>query len=121
MNTPSSMFGRQMMFMMYSHNASIWGAQQNFGMMQPMLQMQMQQMDPNSQAMYQQWVFQNLYKQQREMIGKQEEKLLNEQEKEIQKEKAKIEAQLKMLDQEYESCKQGEDAAIKNMKPEYVA
>lgn len=121
MNTPSSMFGRQMMFMMYSHNASIWGAQQNFGMMQPMLQMQMQQMDPNSQAMYQQWVFQNLYKQQREMIGKQETKLLNEQEKEIQKEKAKIEAQLKMLDQEYESCKQGEDAAIKNMKPEYVA
>lgn len=121
MNTPGSMFNRQMMFMMYSHNASIWGAQQQFAMMQPTLQMQMQQMDPNSQMMYQQWVYQNLYKQQREMVGKQEAKLLNEQEKQIQKEKAQLETQLKMLDQEYESCKQGEDAAIKQWKPEYVA
>ena len=83
--------------------------------------MQMQQMDPNSQMMYQQWVYQNLYNQQREMVGKQEAKLLNEQEKQIQKEKAQLETQLKMLDQEYESCKQGEDAAIKQWKPEYVA
>lgn len=121
MHTPSSMFNRQMMFMMYSHNASIWGAQQKFGMMQPMLQMQMQQMDPQSQAMYQQWVYKNLYDQERERMGKQEAKLLNEQEKQIQKEKAQLETQLKMLDQEYESCKQGEDAAIKQWKPEYVA
>ena len=81
----------------------------------------MQQMDPNSQAMYQQWVFKNLYDQERERMGKQEAKLLNEQEKQIQKEKAQLETQLKLLDQEYESCKQGEDAAIKQWKPEYTA
>lgn len=58
MNTPSSMFGRQMMFMQYAHNGALFGAQQKFGMMQPMIAMQMQQMqDPNMQMMYQQWIF----------------------------------------------------------------
>lgn len=122
MNTPSSMFGRQMMYMQYAHNGAIFGAQQKFGMMQPMIAMQMQQMqDPNMQAMYQQWIFKNLYDQERERMGKQEAKLLNEQEKQIQQEKAKLETQLKMLEQEYEACKQGEDAGIKAMKPEYTA
>ena len=52
MNTPSSMFGRQMMYMQYAHNGAIFGAQQKFGMMQPMIAAQMQQMqDPNMQAM----------------------------------------------------------------------
>ena len=120
MNTPSSMFGRQMMYMQYAHNGAIFGAQQKFGMMQPMIAAQMQQMqDPNMQAMYQQWIFKNLYDQER--MGKQEAKLLNEQEKQIQQEKAKLETQLKMLEQEYEACKQGEDAGIKAMKPEYTA
>ena len=122
MNTPSSMFGRQMMYMQYAHNGAIFGAQQKFGMMQPMIAAQMQQMqDPNMQAMYQQWIFKNLYDQERERMGKQEAKLLNEQEKQIQQEKAKPETQLKMLEQEYEACKQGEDAGIKAMKPEYTA
>ena len=30
MNTPSSMFGRQMMYMQYAHNGAIFGAQQKF-------------------------------------------------------------------------------------------
>ena len=83
---------------------------------------EMQQMqDPNMQAMYQNWIFKNLYDQQREQIGKQESKLLNEQEKQIQAEKAKIETQLKLLDQELEACKQGEDKAVEQWKPNYVA
>ena len=121
MDTPPTMFARQMMFMTYSHNASIMAAQQNYGMMMPMMQMQMQNMDPNAQLQYQQWVFRNLYNQQREAMGRQESKLLNEQEKQIQKEKATLETQLKMLEQEYEAVKQGEDNAIKNLKPEYTA
>lgn len=120
MNTPSSMFGRQMMFMQYAHNGALFGAKQKFGMMQPMIAMQMQQMqDPNMQMMYQQWIFKNLYDQERERMGKQEAKLLNEQEKQIQQEKVKLETQLKLLEQEYEACKQGEENEIKMWKPEY--
>lgn len=122
MNTPSSMFGRQMMYMQYAHNGALFGAQQKMAMMQPQIAMQMQQMqDPNYQAMYQQWIFKSLYDQERERMGKQETKLLNEQEKQIQAEKAKLETQLKLLNQELEACKQGEDAAIKQWKPEYTA
>ena len=122
MNTPSSMFGRQMMYMQYAHNGALFGAQQKMAMMQPQIAMQMQQMqDPNYQAKYQQWIFKRLYDQERERMGKQETKLLNEQEKQIQAEKAKLETQLKLLDQELEACKQGEDAAIKQWKPEYTA
>jgi hypothetical protein len=122
MNTPSSMFGRQMMYMQYAHNGALFGAQQKMAMMQPQIAMQMQQMqDPNYQAMYQQWIFTSLYDQERERMGKQETKLLNEQEKQIQAEKAKLETQLKLLDQELEACKQGEDAAVKQWKPEYTA
>ena len=122
MNTPSSMFGRQMMYTQYAHNGALFGAQQKMAMMQPQIAMQMQQMqDPNYQAMYQQWIFKSLYDQERERMGKQETKLLNEQEKQIQAEKAKLESQLKLLDQELEACKQGEDAAVKQWKPEYTA
>ena len=85
-----------------------------------MIAMQMQQMqDPNMQMMYQQWIFKNLYDQERERMGKQEAKLLNEQEKQIQQEKVKLETQLKLLEQEYEACKQGEENEIKMWKPEY--
>ena len=84
MNTPSSMFGRQLMFMQYAHNGSLFGAQQKFAMMQPVIAMQMQQIQPGMQQMYQNWIFKNLYDQERERMGKQEAKLLNEQEKQIQ-------------------------------------
>lgn len=121
MNTPASMFNRQMMFSAYSHQMALAGSQQNFMMMSPMINMQMQQMDPNSQAMYQQWIFKNLYQQQKERINKVEQKLLNQQETQIQQEKAKIESQLKMLDQELQSVTEAEGKAIENWKPNYVA
>ncbi len=120
MNTPSSMFGRQLMYMQYAHNGSIFGAQQKFAMMQPVIAMQMQQMQPEMQQMYQNWIFKNLYDQERERMGKQEVKLLNEQEKQIQAEKMKIETQLKLLDQELQACKEGEDKSIEQWKPNYV-
>lgn len=121
MNTPASMFGRQLMYMQYAHNGALFGAQQKMAMMQPMIMQQMQQMpNPQYQAMYQQWIFKNLYNQERERMGQQEQKLLNEQEKQIQAEKTKIETQLKLLDQEYDSCKQGEDKEVQRWKPEYV-
>lgn len=120
-NTPGSMFGRQMMFMNYAHNAALFGAQQNMAYMQPQIQMQMQQMqDPNQQMMYQNWIFQSLYKQQREQVAKQEAKLLNAQEKEIEAEKQKIQTQLQLLEQEYGACVDGEKKSLEMFKPEYA-
>lgn len=122
MNTPGSMFNRQLMFMQYSHNAALFGANKQMQMMQPQIAMQMRQIqDPNMQAMYQNWIFKSLYDQQREQIGKQEAKLLNEQEKQILAEKTKIETQLKLLDQEYEACKQAEDKGAEQFKPTFTA
>lgn len=121
MNTPATMFNRQLMFMMYSHNASIFGAQQQMAQMGPMIQQQMMQMpDPNAQAMYQNWVFQNLYKQQRELATKQETALLNQQEKELTQEKTKLETQLNLLQQELESVKKAEESGIKQFTPQYT-
>lgn len=120
MNTPSSMFGRSMMFMQYSHNMAVQNSQMNFMQMQPMYQMQMAQMDPNSQMMYQQWIQQNLYKQERERIAKMEAKLLNQQEKEIIQEKQQLETSLKMDEQELESVKEAEKKGIDMFKPNYV-
>ena len=77
MNTPGSMFGRQLMYMNYAHNMALFGAQQQMAMMGPQIQMQMSQMgNPAYQLMYQQWVFRGLYEQQRQLAGKQEQKLL---------------------------------------------
>ena len=103
MNTPASMFGRTMMYMTYSHNMAVQNAQMNFMNMQPMIAQQMMQMDPTSQMMYQQWIQQSLYKQERERMAKIEAKLMNQQEQEIMQEKQKIEAQLKMIEQELEN------------------
>lgn len=120
MNTPASMFNRQLMFSAYSHNMAMAGAQQNFTMMGPMINMQMQQMDPNAQAMYQRWIFNNLYQQQKERINKVEQKLLNKQETEIQQEKAKLESQLKMLDQELQGVTEAENKSFEAWKPNYA-
>ncbi|MDR1167894.1 MAG: hypothetical protein LBK53_03250 [Heliobacteriaceae bacterium] len=121
MDVPGSMFGRQLMFMQYAHNASIMGAQQQ--MMNPMMQqqiMQMTQQNPQMQPWYQNYMFQNLYKQQREQIAKQEEKTLNQQEKDITAEKTRLETELKLISQEYDATKQAESKAIERWKPEYT-
>ena len=39
MNTPGSMFGRQLMYMQYAHNTALFGAQQQMQMMQPQIAM----------------------------------------------------------------------------------
>ena len=85
----------------------------NMQMMSPQINMQIQQMqqmsqnqDPNAAAMYQNYIFQNLYKQELEKYQKHEQKLLNQQEQEIQQEKARLEAQLRMIEAEYESTEQ---------------
>ena len=119
-NVPSSMFGRTMMYMNYSHNMALQNAQMNFTAMQPILAQQTANMDAQSQAMYMQWVQQNLYKQERERIAKIEANMLNAQEKELTLEKEKIEAQLKMVEAELESVKEAEKKGIEQFAPKYV-
>ena len=120
-NVPTSMFGRSMMYMQYSHNMALQNSQMNFTQMQPILAQQIGGMDANAQQQYTAWVQQNLYKQERDRIAKQEAKLLNEQEKRIQQEKDKIETQLKMAEQELESVQKAEEKGIQQFAPKYVA
>lgn len=120
-NVPTSMFGRSMMYMQYSHNMALQNSQMNFMQMQPVLTQQIGGMDANAQQQYMAWVQQNLYKQERDRIAKQEAKLLNEQEKRIQQEKDKIETQLKMAEQELESVQKAEEKGIQQFAPKYVA
>ena len=120
MNTPSSMFGRTAMFMMYSHNAALQNAQMNFMQMQPMIMQQMGNANPAYQQAYMSWVQQSLYKQERERIGKQEAQVLNQQEKEITLEKEKLEASIKMEEAELESAKKARDKGIEQFAPKYV-
>lgn len=121
LDTPSSMFGRQNMFMQWSHNMSIMGAQQQMTAMGPMINMQMAQMQPGMQGWYQQYIFQQLYQQQREQRAKEETRMLNEQEKDLESKKLKLETEIKMLDQEYESAKQATSKDIETFwKPNYT-
>lgn len=121
MKAPPSMFGRMSIFMQYSNQAAMMGAQQKYSMLAmtpgaiPMVQ------DPNMQQMYNQMVFKNLYDQEREKSSKLEQKILNEQDKRIQQETARIETQLKMLDAEEEKVTAAEDSAAKKSAPNYVA
>ena len=129
MNMPASCFQRGLAFMAYSHNGALRGAQQNMQMMGPQIQMQIQQMqqaqggtaDEKTMAQYQNWIFNNLYKQELQKFQKHETKLLNQQEQEIQQEKARLEAELRMLDAEYESTAQAEKQSVNFWKPEYTA
>jgi len=120
MNAPASVFNRMSSFMMYSHQASIAGAQQQMPFVMMQQQMAMQQMQNGQmQQQYQQMVFQNLYKQQREKFSEVETKMLNEQEKKITAEKERISDQLKMMEKELESVTAAEDNAIKSSAPKF--
>ena len=115
-------------FMAFSQAGAMRGAQQNMQMMGPQIQYQLQQMqqsqqgqNPQATQMYQQWIFQNLYKQELQKYQKHEEKLLHQQEQEIEQEKARLEAELRMIDAEYESTAQAEKQSVNFWKPEYTA
>ena len=85
------------------------------------LQQSQQGQIPQATQMYQQWIFQNLYKQELQKYQKHEEKLLHQQEQEIEQEKARLEAELRMIDAEYESTAQAEKQSVNFWKPEYTA
>lgn len=120
MTVPPSLFNRMSVFMQYSHQSAMMGAQQKLPfMMQAGVMPQVQ--DPMMQRQYQQMLFKNLYDQEREKASKVEEKILHQQELKIEQEKASIETQLKALDAEEEKVKSAEDEGAKKSAPQYVA
>lgn len=116
-DVPSKLFGRQSIFQQYAHNRSLQMANMQMGMMAPMMAMQMQVMNPQYQAMYQQNMFMNLYKEARQEAAKEEQKLLNEQEKELVLEKEKLQALAQEYDVELKGLKEAEPRAYEIVKP----
>lgn len=121
MSAPASMFSRMSIFMQYSHQLAMSGAQQKFAVMSQVPGSMPQMPNPELQQQYAQMMFKNLYDQEREKASKQEDKILNLENKKIEQEKAQIETQLKMLDAEEEQVKKGEDDGAKKSAPQYVA
>lgn len=119
MNSPASLFGRMTMFMMSSHQASVAGAQQKYGMMTAMPGAIPQMQNPQMQQQYSHMLFNNLYEQERERFAKIEEKVLNEQEKQITSEREKLQDQLKMMEKELESVSSAEDKAAASSAPKF--
>ena len=120
-NAPSSMRNRMVMYTQYSHNMAFQSSQAQYQQMRPMVLQQMTGMDPNAQLQYENWVQQQMYKQERDRFAKMEEKVLNQQEKKLQQEKDKIETQLKLAEQELESVKKAEEKGVEQLAPKYVA
>ena len=127
LNVPASMLPRSVAFMTYSHNGALRGAQYNMQMMGPQINMQIQQMqqmsqnqNPNAAAMYQKWIFNNLYQQELQKYQKHEEKLLHQQEEEMEQEKSRIELELKMAKAELDSLNQATKEGVQFWKPEYA-
>lgn len=116
-DVPSKLFGRQSIFQQYAHNRSLQMANMQMGMMAPMMAMQTQAMDPQYQALYQQNMFMNLYKEARQEAAKEEQKLLNEQEKELVLEKEKLQALAQEYDVELKGLKEAEPRAYEIVKP----
>lgn len=121
MKAPPSMFNRMSIFMMYSHQSAMSGAQQKYALLSQTPGAIPPMQDPNMQQQYAQMMFKNLYDQEREKTSKIETKMLNEQDKRIQQETARIETQLKMLDAEEQTVTQAEDKAAEKGAPKYVA
>lgn len=120
MSVPPSMFNRMSMFMLYSHQASLAGAQEKYNFMSQTPGAMPQLQTPDLQQQYAQMMFKNCYDQEREKFKKIEEKVLDEQNKKISQEQAKLETQLKMIEAELESVKGAEDKAAKDSAPKFA-
>lgn len=123
LDCPASMFNRMSVFMVYSNQAAMAGAQQKFGQTMALAQGQgiFANMQAQQQQQYQQAMFKSLYDQERENFSKVEQKILNNEDTKIQQQIAQIQTQLTMLDAEEKSVSEAESKAAENSAPKYVA
>jgi len=125
-NCPSNLFGRMTNFMFNSHNAALMSAQSNMAQMQAAGMIGGAQTGTDSaaiqqQQMYNQLVFQNLYKQQREQYAKYEAKVLHEQEKQMDQEVLKLQNELTLVQNEFNSLSKAVDSAAQSDTAQYIA
>lgn len=124
-NCPSQLFGRMTQFMFNSHNAAMMSAQGNMAQMQATGMIGSangtDQTAIQQQQAYNQIVFQNLYKQQREQYAKYEAKVLHEQEKQMDQEVLKLQNELTLVENEYNSLCKAVDGAVQRDTVQYVA
>ena len=122
---PTTLFGRMTQYMTTAHNASMMGAQQNMAMLQASGQIgNVQGTDEQAiqqQNAYQNLIFQQLYKQQRDQIAQYEAKRLNAEEKQLDQECIKIENELTLVQNEYASLSKAMDSAAQNDTVRYIA
>ncbi len=116
-DVPTKLFGRQSIFQQYAHNRSLQMANMQMATMAPMMAMQMQNVNPQYQALYQQNMFMNLYKEARKEAAQEEQKLLNEQEKELVLEKEKLQALAQEYDVELKGLNEAMPRAFEIVKP----
>lgn len=124
-NCPSQLFGRMTQFMFNSHNAAMINAQGGMAQMQAAGMIGgaqgTDQAAIQQQQAYNQLVFQNLYKQQREQYAKYEARVLNEQEKQMDQEVLKLQNELTLVQNEYASLSKAVDSAAQNDTAQYIA
>ncbi|MFA7658585.1 MAG: hypothetical protein WCY19_04065 [Candidatus Gastranaerophilaceae bacterium] len=121
MNAPASQFNRMSIFMQYSHQAALQGAQEKFAVMSQVPGAIPQMQNAELQQRFSQMMFKSFYEQEKEKFNKVEQKVLNDQDKRIEQEVASIETQLKMLDAEEQKVTEAEDKAAEKGAPKYVA
>lgn len=119
MSCPPSLFNRMTMYMMYSDQAARGGAAEKYELMRNMPGAIQQMPSQELQQQYCQMLFKNLQEQELEKFKKVEEKILNAQDKQISQEKAKLDTQLAMLEEELKSVDKAEGNAIKDSTPKF--
>lgn len=123
MSAPSSMFQRQMQYMMASSQYCQMSAQNQMAQMasNPMYQQMMaQSQNAQLQQQYQMMMYRSFYKQAQEQFAKYEAKLLNEKEKEMSKEKLALETELAMIEEEIKATKEAVKNDVQNFVPQYA-
>lgn len=121
MNAPASVFNRMSMYMMYSHQGAMAGANEKFNFMRMTPGAIPPMQSPQMQQQYNDMLFKNLYEQERERFKKVEEKALNAQDMKIAGESNKLQTELKMIEAELTEVKSAEDKAAKDSAPKYSA
>lgn len=122
MHCPSSMFQSMSLFQLYSNQGALQGAGQQLAFMTQagMLQGAMAGKTPDQQAMYQRYIFNNLYQQQRERFNEAEKARMNKVETRIRQQLQQKETQMSMVKAQKEQYKQQVAQDAKDSAPHFA-
>lgn len=121
MKVPPSQFNRMSVFMMYSHQSAMAGAQEKYAYMSQVPGAVPQMQTPQLQQQFSQMMFKNLYDQERQKFQKVEEKLLNNEDKKIEQEIEKIKTDLQMIEADDKNLESAQEKGAQESSAKYVA